>query len=376
MNNLVIRQVVNELGTSINTNQTKSIKADNDIAAIKTWLSEFIDSRNTFTSYRQCAERFVMWLLQHKLTLATTSREDLQDYQTFLAYPTPAELWCGAAVARNNPNWKPFVKGLSPTSIRLNLQILGSLYEYLVQSAYLNTNPFRLIRRKSAGLNAAKLGIERYLSHKEWDYVIRYIDQLPQSSVKEQRSYHRIKWIFNLLYLSGCRRSEIANAKMSDFLQKRGQWWLRVIGKGNKYGEIPVTNALLNALITYRRSLQLPDFPNNNETHIALVNDMQFKEKHYRAISDSMLYKIIKHTCAAIAAWLTDIDPAAASVVTKVSTHWLRHTSATHQVDAGIDIRIVKENLRHSMLETTMRYQHTEDDARHSETINKFGTTA
>jgi integrase/recombinase XerC len=45
-----------------------------------------------------------------------------------------------------------------------------------------------------------------------------------------------------------------------------------------------------------------------------------------------------------------------------VSAHWLRHTSATHQVDAGIDLRIVKENLRHSNLETTMLYQHTEAD--------------
>jgi site-specific recombinase XerD len=51
----------------------------------------------------------------------------------------------------------------------------------------------------------------------------------------------------------------------------------------------------------------------------------------------------------------------------------MRHTSATHQVDAGIDIRIVKENLRHSMLETTMKYQHTESDSRYEETVNKFG---
>ena len=85
------------------------------------------------------------------------------------------------------------------------------------------------------------------------------------------------------------------------------------------------------------------------------------------------IYKIIKTTCNNLADELKSIDPASAYVISKVSTHWLRHTSATHQVDAGIDIRIVKENLRHSMLETTMKYQHTEADSRHEETINKFG---
>ena len=86
-----------------------------------------------------------------------------------------------------------------------------------------------------------------------------------------------------------------------------------------------------------------------------------------------MLYKIIKTTCHQISSQVELIDPAAAYVIDKVSTHWLRHTSATHQVDAGIDIRIVKENLRHSLIETTMRYQHTEEDARYQETTKKFG---
>ena len=369
---LIIQNIVKQIDTPT-PQRSLGIRAATDVEAIKTWLMEFESSPNTFTSYRQCAERFIMWGLEQGLTLAQVKREDIQDYQSFLSAPTPAQLWCGPAVSRLNPDWKPFVKGLAPSSIKLNLQILTTMYEYLLQSGYLETNPFRLVKRKSARLVASNKGVERYLTHKEWNYVIEYIEMLPQETREQQRAYQRIKWIFNLLYLSGCRRSEICNARMSDFINKHSQWWLRVIGKGNKYGEIPVPNALLTALFDYRRSLNLSDFPNSGETNIALVNNIKFAEGKFVGISDSMLYKIIKTTCNDIATLVKAVDPAAAYVIEKVSTHWLRHTSATHQVDAGIDIRVVKENLRHSLIETTMRYQHTEEDARYKETTKKFG---
>jgi len=371
--NLIIHDVIKQIDTNTQLSGAKSIRATNDIDAIKTWLTEFIASPNTFTSYRQVSERFILWLMKNQLMLATVAREDIQEYQDFLFNPTPYEFWCGAAVARSNPKWKPFVKGLANSSIKLNLQILTTMYEYLVQSGYLSTNPFRLIKRKSARLVTQNKGIERYLSHTEWDYIQEYISKMPQKTFEDKRKYHRTKWIFNLLYLSGCRRSEIINAKMSDFIHKHGQWWLKVIGKGNKYGEIPVTNTLLISLIEYRKSLDLLDYPDASENNIALVNNIQLKNGAVTGITDSMLYKIIKDTCKSIAQDVQIKDPNAAFTINKASTHWLRHTSATHQVDAGIDIRIVKENLRHSMLETTMKYQHTESDKRHQETIDKFG---
>lgn len=375
--NLVIQKVANQLDslTSASTrpSTTASISATNDIDAIKVWLAEFEASPNTFISYKQCAERFMMWSIGCGLALSNIKREHIQDYQIFLANPHPHELWCGPAVARKNPKWKPFVKGLSNSSIKLNLQILTTMYEYLVQSNYLANNPFKLIKRKSARLSQINKGIERYLTHKEWNYITEYLEKMPKKSAKEQHTYQRTKWIFSLLYLSGCRRSEITNAKMSDFIHKHDQWWLKVVGKGNKYGEVPVPSALLIALIEYRKSLKLPDFPSSIETNIALINNIKCTTEKLRAISDSMLYKIIKKTCHQIAESVKLVDPSAAYVIQKVSTHWLRHTSATHQVDAGIDIRIVKENLRHSMLETTMRYQHTEEDARYRETVDKFG---
>ena len=354
MNNIIIK--------TINNQSDIAISANNDIEAIKTWLTEFEASINTFNSYKQCAERFVMWAIFKEKQLKDIRREDIAEYQAFLANPTPADKWCGAAVGRNNPRWKPFVKGLANASIRLNLQILTGMYEYLIQSGYLSINPFRLIKLKSAKLAVTNKSIERFLTQEQWQLLIKSIDRMTNNA--------RIKWIFQLLYMSGCRRSEIINARMNDFIYKRDQWWLKVIGKGNKYGEIPVTEGLLKSLVEYRQSLGLPDYPTLSEDNIPLINSTKCK---FATITDSMLYKIIKSTCKYIALELKSVNSDAAYIIEQVSTHWLRHTSATHQVDAGIDIRIVKENLRHSMLETTMRYQHTEKDKRHDQTIANFG---
>ena len=50
----------------------------------------------------------------------------------------------------------------------------------------------------------------------------------------------------------------------------------------------------------------------------------------------------------------------------KASTHWLRHTAITHQADAGIELRYIKRNARHENVETTMLYQHAEEDKWHA----------
>ena len=371
-NNLVIHDVIRKVDDIGEYQKNKTISASTDIDAIKTWLMEFANSPNTFISYRQTAERFLLWLMQSNINLSQVSREDIHNYQQFLTSPIPTKFWCGPSRPRTHEEWKPFVKGLANSSIKLNLQILTTMYEYLIQSGYLVTNPFKLIKRKSARLTTNK-GVERFLTHKEWQYVLDYIEKMPQITPKEKRDSSRTKWIFSLLYLSGCRRSEIINARMSDFVKRNEHWWLKVIGKGNKYGEIPLTSDLLDALIIYRKSINLPSYPKLSENHIPIVCSIQAKTDKYTPITDSMLYKIIKQTCKSIAAELELHDPAAAFVIEQVSTHWLRHTSATHQVDAGIDIRVVKDNLRHSLLETTMKYQHTESDARHIETNKKFG---
>ncbi|MCF2133823.1 site-specific integrase [Mycetohabitans sp. B4] len=53
----------------------------------------------------------------------------------------------------------------------------------------------------------------------------------------------------------------------------------------------------------------------------------------------------------------------------RASAHWLRHTAGSHQADAGLDLRTVRDNLGHVSLTTTSVYLHEEEDTRHRQTV-------
>lgn len=346
--------------------QSQYISARTDYEAISTWLREYVNSPNTLIAYRQVAEKFYMWLNYNGIELSQVTREIIQAYQLFLANPTPQEIWCGPTKPKNHPDWKPFVEGLSNSSVSYNLMVLKAMYTYLVDSEYLTKNPFKLIKSLKQGFVSNKV-IEHYLTEEEYQLLTMEINKMPENSTIEKAEKIRARWVFALLYYTGCRRSEISNAKMRDFIKKRDKWWFKVIGKGNKYGEIPVVQSLLDELIIYRRANGLSDYPTTYEEHGLILS---FRKR--QSIDHSMLYKFIKKVSQYVADNLQLIHPDKANKIKQVTTHWLRHTSATHQVNSGIDLRVVQKNLRHSLIETTMRYQHTEDDQRHDETNEKF----
>lgn len=369
-NNIITNPIIAQLENNT-TYKNQNISAKNDIDAVSIWLLEFQGNKNTFDSYRQCAERFLLWLTTINKFLKDITREDIAKYQVFLKNPIPNEVWCGKKFPRQDSRWKPFTQGLSSSSIKLQIQILTGLFNYLIDAGYLTKNPFRLIRIKDKTIKN-KIN-EKFLTITEIEYIFSYINNLNEGTSKEKFYKERILFIFKLLYFTGARRSEILNAKMNDFIHKRNQWWFKVIGKGNKYGEIPATQELMNSLLRYRNYLKLNNYPETNEDFPLILNSQFIKNPNIKiGIKKQALHELITNICHKVADNIDNIDSAASFKLRHVSTHWLRHTSATHQVDAGIDIRVVKENLRHSNIETTMHYQHTEEDYRHQETSDKF----
>ena len=153
---------------------SKIVYASNDIDAIRTWLNEFRNSPNTLISYRQIAERFLMWCMNTGIKFNQLKREDIKDYELFITDPTPQEYWCGKAKPRCHPEWKPFIRGLSPSSTALNMRVLTILFRYLIDSGYLLNNPFTLFKARS-NREIINKSIDRYLTHKEWCYIVEYI---------------------------------------------------------------------------------------------------------------------------------------------------------------------------------------------------------
>src|SRR3546814_15682792 len=85
-------------------------------------------------------------------------------------------------------------------------------------------------------------------------------------------------------------------------------------------------------------------------------------------LTSTAVYQIVKDAFRRVADTLQKEDGAKAARVRRASTHWLRHTAATHQAEDGTPIHHIQQNLRHSSIGTTPTYIHAEADARHAST--------
>lgn len=139
-----------------------------------------------------------------------------------------------------------------------------------------------------------------------------------------------------ILYQTGIRRSELVNLKESQV--DSGNRTIKVLGKGGKERIIPVSAELSAALLTYKERkrvlLEAPD------TEVLLVGPKGRK-----------LYP--KYVERAVGAYLAQV-----TTIEKKSPHVLRHTFATHLMNAGAELNSVKELLGHASLAATQVYTH------------------
>lgn len=156
---------------------------------------------------------------------------------------------------------------------------------------------------------------------------------------------------------------------MGDFRQREGKWWLRVLGKGKKIDFVPVTDLLFVALGRYRISQGLSPLPSFAE-ETPVVGRVS---KPQAPVTAQAIHKVIKQVFARFGAHLESQGQAAlAQHVVRMSAHWMRHTTASHQLAEGVPFLHVSKNLRHGKPDTTMIYTHVERDQRH-DAMRGFG---
>lgn len=340
----------------------RQIAAHDDVAAIGLWLAEYADSPHTLRSYRKEVERLLSWATQLRgKAVSSLTREDVLAYEAFLANP-PAD-WCDAALGRRGDHRRLLVGPLSERSRRQALSILAGLFQYLVRGGYLAGSPFALQpRRRRRGRAAPR--IERFLDRPLWRDVLAEVECWPQDTRRDRQRYERARWVLRLLYATALRVSEAAQARESDVQQVRGRWWLHVVGKGDVEGDIPLSDALLQDYARYRAFLGMPAGWDVASPH-PLIRGVA---GHAQPLTPTAVYLIVKDAFRRIAAAWEAAQPERAARLRRASTHWLRHTAASHQVDDGMLLHHIQRNLRHSSIATTSIYLHAEDDARHAST--------
>jgi integrase/recombinase XerD len=144
---------------------------------------------------------------------------------------------------------------------------------------------------------------------------------------------HRV--MLSLIYACGLRRSELLNLKPEDIERSRGLLRIRQ-AKGYKDRIVPLSG----------RTIEMVD---NYIQRYKPVNYLFEGQRPGEQYSSSSLEKVLKRACSK------------AGLRSEISLHWLRHSYATHLLEAGTDLRYIQELLGHSSSRTTEIYTHVTD---------------
>mgnify|MGYP003289751323 CR=1 FL=1 len=215
---------------------------------------------------------------------------------------------------------------LKPASIRLRFAALRSLYTYMLQREGLRANPLAEVV-----LPKARHGLPVHLSLRQMEELLSLPLRTPVDKKSPAWLPFRDAAILELFYSSGMRLSELVSLN-ADAVQ--GTDCVRVLGKGRKVRLVPIGDYAKEALARYLE-LTCP------EPGAPLFISRLGSRMTGRSVQ-LMLDKYLR---------LSDIP-------FHISPHKLRHTFATHLLDAGADLRAVQELLGHSSLSTTQIYTH------------------
>ncbi len=347
------------------------LSAENDADAIRTFLLDYQNAPLTYRSYLKEIERLVLWCIYTlEITISDLKRENLIAYRAFLLDPRPAILWCGPKKPKLNSDgsynlaWRPFVSGLSGPTTRKTMSILDSFFNYLVINNYLGGNPLTVDKRRKGKKSNST---DRWLEREEITHVLQSLDEyaaLEPDSKERAFEVVRAKYIIMTLFYTGLRLAELAHHRMSHFSLIEGEWYLSVVGKGEKPRKIAVVDEYLDTLVAFRRYCgfrsALPEF--SEETPLVPAVD------RLSPITDNRISQILR--------WAFDLGAACyefgvekeedvrlknahkASKLRKASAHWLRHSYGTYLVKSGCPIEKVRELMGHSDISTTMIYVH------------------
>ena len=223
--------------------------------------------------------------------------------------------------------------GAKATTVLRKIAAARAFCRFLQREELILDNPFSLLK----GPRKAK-ALPRILSAED---VARFLER-PAIDFREGRlseyAYLQDRAMFEALYSTGCRISEMTAVRWGEIDFDRGT--LIVTGKGSKDRLVILGRPARAALSELRRKTEEID------PSLAADSADVFRSKSMIRASPRFVERRMKRYLAE------------AGLPTDVTPHKLRHSFATHLLDAGADLRSVQEMLGHASLSTTQIYTH------------------
>lgn len=274
-------------------------------------VDQFIDyllverglAENTLDSYRNDLSLYMQYLENNKIgSIQATKRTDIISFLI-----EQKEL------------------GKATATIARNIASIRAFYQYLLRDKYIEIDP-------SQNLDSPKLEkhLPKVLSLEQVDYLLNLPDTKTLLGIRD-------KAMFELLYATGIRVSELVSLKVADLNLSMG--FVQCFGKNSKERIIPMGSQAIDSLTHYLNEV----YPVLQKPH---SNNSLFLNRNGRELTRQGFWGILKNYEKKM-----HLD-------FSITPHTIRHTFATHLLENGADLRSVQEMLGHVDIATTQIYTH------------------
>lgn len=211
-------------------------------------------------------------------------------------------------------------------TVNRKVSSLRAFYKYVLRTGKIKNNPAEMIQT---------LKTEKYMpTFLSVDEMFELLKERDESSVLSLRN----RAMLEIFYSSGLRLSELAGLDLIDldFNQKL----VKVRGKGRKERIVPVGGPALKAVQEYLEKIG----EIRKDTNGDILKKPLFLNARGERITTRSIARIVNEITSK------------SGIGRKISPHALRHSFATHLLNAGADLRSIQELLGHESLSTTQKY--------------------
>lgn len=273
----------------------------------------------TQKNYRHALEEFSRWHSQERQSPPAWDKLQRDDFRAYLRY-----------LGRHN---------LSRAATSLRFSALRTFYKFLIRHGFVASSPI-----KNLSLPKPEKRLPKFLTVQQMEALLAAPQKLALSRQEKKGVGRPVSMavalrdmaVLETIYSCGLRISELCGLRADDM--DWTQQIVRVRGKGKKERLVPIGKPALAAIERYWKTLKIPP---------AGASPVFFSEtKSHTPLHPVQLSRRLKQYLV-----FAGLDP-------NLTPHKLRHSYATHMLDAGADLRSVQELLGHAHLTTTQIYTH------------------
>ena len=211
--------------------------------------------------------------------------------------------------------------GIKQSSVIRKISSVKSFCVFLERFNYSKENHSSLLSMPKKGKKLPKI-----FSENEINTLIKTIERHPKKNLRDEA-------LIEIIYSTGMRVGEVSKIKIGDIDFNKSE--VKVLGKGNKERIVILSN---------KAKQKIRNYLIGSKRNIVINSNPLFQNKDGGSLTPRSIQRIIKKYLL-----ISGLD-------SKLSTHSLRHSFATHLLDGGADIKVIQQLLGHSSPETTKIY--------------------